>query len=132
VKATSVSVRLRIFLFAFKIPNSSGGFGEAFGWLAWPETARNARAKLSICGGARRGEVEKRESTREGNEDGWRSGWRRVIEEDMLELTSGVAVDVWPPRGVHTSAGRRLTKLNLVIQSPSVVTETQCSSTFYS
>jgi len=50
--------------------------------------------------------VEKRESTREGNEDGRCTGWRRGVQEDVLELTSGVAVDVWPPRGVHASAGR--------------------------
>jgi len=42
-----------------------GGSNDAFGWLAWPETARNARARLLFRGGARRGEMEKGESAGE-------------------------------------------------------------------
>ena len=40
------------------------------------------------------------------NEDGWCSGWRRGVQVEMSGLTGGVAVDVWPPRVVHVSAGR--------------------------
>ena len=75
--------------------------------------------------------MERRESAGEANEAGWRSGWRHGIQVEVLGLTSGVAVDVRPPQGIHTSTGRRLTKLNRSIQSPSAVTETRCSLTFY-
>ena len=40
------------------------------------------------------------------NEDGRGSGWRRGVQVKAPRLTGGVAVDVRPPRGVHTSAGR--------------------------
>jgi len=33
-----------------------------FGWLAWPEMAREVQARLLFRGGARRGEMEKGES----------------------------------------------------------------------
>jgi len=76
--------------------------------------------------------VERRESTGEGNEAGFHSGLRHGVQVEALGLTGGVAIDVRPPRGIHVSTGRRLTKLNRSIQSPSAVTETRCSSTFYS
>ena len=57
------------------------------------------------------------------NEDGWRSGRRRGVQAEMLGLTGWVAIDVRPPRVVHASAGRRLTKLNRAIQSSSAVSE---------
>ena len=40
------------------------------------------------------------------NEDGRGSGWRRGIQVKAPGLTGGVAVDVQPPRVVHSSAGR--------------------------
>jgi hypothetical protein len=66
------------------------------------------------------------------NEDGRGSGWRRGVQVKAPGLTGGVAVDVRPPRVVHASAGRRLTKLNRTIQSSSTVSETGSSPTFYS
>ena len=77
-------------------------------------------------------EVEKRESAGEGNEDGWRLGWRHGVQEDVLELTGRVIDGVRSTPGRTRSGGQRLTKLNHVIQSPSAVCESQCSSTFYS
>jgi hypothetical protein len=65
------------------------------------------------------------------NEDGRGSGWRRGVQVKVPGLTGGVAVDVRPPRVIHASAGRRLTKLNRTISS-SVVSETQSSPAFYS
>jgi len=66
------------------------------------------------------------------NEDGRGSGWRRGIQVKAPGLTGGVAVDVRPPRVVHASAGRCLTKLNRAIQSSPTLTETRSSTTFYS
>jgi len=40
------------------------------------------------------------------NEDGWCSGWRHGVQVETSGLTGGVAVDVRPPRVIHTSAGR--------------------------
>ena len=76
--------------------------------------------------------AERREGVGEGMEAGCRSRGRCGIQEDVLGLTSGVAVDVRPPRGVHASISQRLSKLNRSIQSPSTVTETQTWPTFYS
>jgi hypothetical protein len=59
-------------------------------------------------------------------------GGRRGVQVNVLGLTSGVVINVWPPRGVHTLIDRGLTKLNRLIQSLSTVTETQSSLTFYS
>ena len=66
------------------------------------------------------------------NEDGRGSGWHRGVQVKAPGLTGGVAVDIQPPRVVHASAGRRLTKLNRTIQSSSTVSETKSSPTFYS
>ena len=57
---------------------------------------------------------------------------RRGVQVRAPGLTGGVAVDVRPPRVVHASAGRRLTKLKRTIQSSSAVSETQSSPAFYS
>ena len=66
------------------------------------------------------------------NEHGRGSGWRRGVQVKAPRLTGTVAVDIQPPRVVHASAGRRLTKLNRTIQSSSTVSETKSSPTFYS
>jgi len=101
------------------------------GWLG-----RRRRGKLerSCRSAAELAEVKWRRERALGrrNEDGRGSGWRRGVQVKVSRLTGGVAVDVRPPRVLHTSAGRRLTKLNRTIQSSSTVSETQSSPTFYS
>jgi len=68
--------------------------------------------------------ARKNGSERESSEVEMRlAGARGGVQAEMLGLTGGVAVDVRPPRVVHASAGRRLTKLNCTIQSSSVVSE---------
>ena len=71
-----------------------------------------------------RRKAEGREGAREGMEACCRSGERHGVQVDMLGLTGEVAVDVRPPWGIHALIGRRLTKLNRLIQSPLTVIET--------
>jgi len=121
------------------LDSGQGGDAEVEGALArhlagW--LGRRWRGKLGrgCCSAAELAEAKWRRERALGrrNEDGRGSGLRRGVQVEASGLTGGVAVDVWTPRVVHASAGRRLTKLNRAIQSSSVVSETQNSSMFYS
>jgi len=101
------------------------------GWLGRRqrgELGRSGRFAVELA----EDEVEKRESAGEGNGDGWRSVWCRGVQEDVLELIGGAIDGVWSTAGRTRGGGRRLTKLNRVIQSPSAVSESQSSPMFYS
>jgi len=97
------------------------------GWLGG-ELGRSCRSTAELT------EAKWRRESALGrrNEDGRGSGWHRGVQVKAPGLTGGVAVDVRPPRVVHVSAGRRLTKLNRAIQSSPTVTEIRSSTTFYS
>jgi len=101
---------------------------------AWLSRSRRGELGRSCRSTAELAEAKWRRERALGrqNEDGRGSGWRRGVQVKVPGLTGGVAVDVRPPRVVHASAGRCLTKLNHAIQSSPTVTETQSSTTFYS
>jgi len=75
------------------------------GWLGRrrrEELGRRCRstAKLAEAKWRRERALERR------NEDGRGSGWRRGVQVKAPGLTGGVAIDIWPPRVIHASAGR--------------------------
>ena len=92
------------------------------GWLG-----RRQRGKMGrgCCSVAELAEAKWRRERALGrrNEDGRGSGWHLGVQVKASGLTGGVTVDVRPPRVVHASAGRRLTKLNRAIQSSSTVSQ---------
>jgi len=121
------------------LDNGQGGDAEVeealarrlAGWLGW---RRREKLGRGCCSAAELAEAKWRRERALGkqNEDDRGSGWCRGIQVEASGLTGGVTVDERPPRVVHVSAGRRLTKLNRAIQSSSTVCESQSSSTFYS
>ena len=99
------------------------------GWLGRrrrAELGRRGRSTAELAEAKRRRE----RALERQNEDGRGLGWRRGVQVKVPGLTGGVAVDVRPPRVIHASAGRRLTKLNRTIQSSSTVSETKVHRRF--
>ena len=103
-------------------------------WAGWLGQRRRGEFGQSCRSTAELAEANWRRERALGrrNEDGRGSGWRCGVQVKAPGLTGGVAVDVRPPRVVHASAGRCLTKLNRAIQSSPTVTETRSLPTFYS